>query len=114
MMLDAVRAADPSVEVEVVGDALVALKELLPEVALGAFVTIYYERLEPVVALLTEAGAEPTALPAGLLGTRATRGPVGSRGASARRPLPGSPPEPSRLTSGARYSALPSASSESR
>jgi cyanophycin synthetase len=110
MMLDAIRAADPSVKVEVVDDALMALQRLLPEVAAGAFVIIYYEHLEPVVALLTEAGAEPTAVPAGLLSARQPR----TRGATPRRSLPGTSSEPGRLAHAARYSALSSSSSESR
>jgi len=52
----AARAANPNVRLEIVADELDALRGLLPEVAAGALVIVYYEHLEPVAAILTEAG----------------------------------------------------------
>ena len=56
MMRRAMLAADPGARVEVVDDELQALKSLLPEVAAGAFVVVFYEHLEPIATLVTEAG----------------------------------------------------------
>jgi len=56
IMRRAMLEADPRARVEVVDDELHALRSLLPEVAGGALVVIFYEHLEPIAALVTEAG----------------------------------------------------------
>ena len=70
MMRRAMLAADPTAQVEIVDDELQALSSLLPEVVNGALVVIFYEHLEPIAALVTEAGGTPVAGP----------GPFGSSG----------------------------------
>lgn len=56
LMERAALAANPDVRVERVPDELEALRLLLPQVREGAMVVIYYEHLDPVAAVVTQAG----------------------------------------------------------
>jgi cyanophycin synthetase len=87
----AAEAEAPGLPVEVIPDQREALRAVLDAVREGAVVVLFYEKLEPLVALLVEAGAVPEE-PEAPRPEEETRGKAGGDGfASPRLPaFPGS------------------------
>src|SRR5690554_2267185 len=63
LLMRELRTANPAVSCKVVLDELDAITEVLEEVRCGATAILFYERLEPVQALLQKAGAQPVEAP---------------------------------------------------